>query len=481
MSIDLKPVLFVIGFMLSILGLTMLLPMMADIYMANTDYRVFLLCITFTLFFGGALALSNFDRKFDLTVRQAFLLTGSSWLCLSLFAALPFYYADLGMSFTDSFFEAVSGITTTGATVMTGLDEAPPGILLWRGLLQWLGGIGIIVMALSILPFLKVGGMQLFRTESSEKEKAMPRAAKLSLSIFMIYLALTLLCISAYRFSGLTHFDALAHALTTISTGGYSTSDNSIGNFNSVTTEMVAVFFMAVSGMPFILFLKTINGNRRALFRNSQVRTYLGILASAIFILSLYQVLKGTPIPDALRYTSFNVVSVMTGTGYATANYTAWGSFAVAIFLFLMTIGGCAGSTTCGIKVFRFEVLHIITSRQIKKLLNPRGAFDLAYNGRPLPPDVPTSVMVFFFVFALIFAVAVLALSATGLDFVTSISGVATSLSNVGPGLGGIIGPASTFQSLPDSAKWILSFCMLLGRLELFTILVLFSPVFWRS
>ncbi len=478
---DLRPVFYVIGIFLSIMSISMVLPMLADMYTGDENWHVFFICIIVTAFFGGSLVLSNAGQKFSLSVRQAFLLTVLSWLSMAAFAALPFRFSELNMSYTDAFFEAMSGITTTGSTVIVGLDDAPRGILLWRAILQWLGGIGIIVMALSVLPFLKVGGMQLFRTESSENEKALPRAAQLASSIGLIYLGLTILCAVAYMFTGLGTFDALAHAMTTIATGGFSTFDTSFANHDRAWTELVAIVFMILGSLPFVLYLKAVRGNLKPFLRDSQIRWFLCIVASAIFITVSYLVLREhITFLEALRRASFNVVSIITGTGYSNGDYNLWGGFAVSIFFFLMVVGGCAGSTTCGIKIFRFQVLYEISSVQVKKLLHPHGVFIPHYNGKPIPKDVPISVMSFFFLYALCFSVLAISLSYVGLDFLTAMSGAVTSISNVGPGLGDIIGPSGTFQPLPDSAKWILSAGMLLGRLELFTVLVLLSPHFWR-
>ncbi len=479
---DLRPVFYVTGLLLSTLALSMTIPMLVDMYFGNSDWKIFFLCILTTSFFGGAMVLSNAGGPgFSISVRQAFLLTFLSWLCLATFAALPFWFSELGLNFTDSFFEAMSGITTTGATVITGLDNAPPGILLWRAILQWLGGIGIIVMALSVMPFLKVGGMQLFRMESSESEKAMPRAASLASSIGYIYLGLTLICAIAYHFSGLSLFDSFAHAMTTIATGGFSTFDASFGKFDTAWTEVIAIIFMILGGLPFVLYLKAVHGNPRALFNDSQVRWFLSIVAVSILTMLIYLVLQlDMPFWESLRRSAFNVVSIITGTGYTNSDYGLWGGFAVSLLFFLMVLGGCAGSTTCGIKVFRFQVLYAVSNVQIKKLLHPHGVFIPHYGKKPIPAGVPTAVMSFFFLYALCFALLAIALSFVGLDFLTAMSGAATSISNVGPGLGDIIGPSGTFQPLPDSAKWILCAGMLLGRLELFTVLVLFSPQFWR-
>jgi len=480
--LDLRPVLYINGILLSILSICMFLPLLADIYFGHDDWQVFFTCIIITAFFGGALIFGNSGYEFKVNTKQALIITNSTWIFLPAFASLPFWLSSLNMSLTDSIFESMSGITTTGSTVIVGLDYAPAGILIWRAILQWLGGIGIIIMAMSVLPFLKVGGMQIFKTELSEGEKALPRTAKLASNIGVIYLALTVICALCYMLVGFEIFDAVAHAMTTIATGGFSTYDSSFFHYKTAGPEIVAIIFMVLGGIPFVLYLKAIRGNLRPLFIDSQVRWFLSILLASIFIMSSYLVLQfGMEGSEAVRRASFNVVSIMTGTGYTSGDYGTWGGLSVSLFFFLMVVGGCAGSTSCGIKVFRFQVLYAVTDVQLKKLLHPNGVFIPHYNKRPLPADVPLSVMSFFFLYALTFSLLAIALSYVGLDFITAMSGAATSISNVGPGLGPIIGPAGNFQPLPDSAKWILIFGMLLGRLELFTLLVMLSPNFWKT
>ncbi|MBI1301797.1 MAG: potassium transporter TrkH [Alphaproteobacteria bacterium] len=479
---DFRPILYINGMLLGVLALSMILPMLADIYFGYEDWKVFLACIIITAFFGGALMLANKTEKFHISTRQAFMLTNVTWIILPAFGALPFWLSSLNMSVTDSFFESMSGITTTGSTVITGLDYTPAGILLWRAILQWLGGIGIIIMAMSVLPFLKVGGMQIFKTELSENEKALPRTTQLASSIAIIYIALTALCSVSYILVGFETFDAIAHAMTTISTGGFSTFDASFSHYETNWASIVATFFMILGGLPFVLYLKAVRGNLRPLFIDSQVRWFLSILFIATITMVSYLVIqKDKPLLEATVQSSFNVVSIMTGTGYGNGDFNLWGGFAVSLFFFLMVVGGCAGSTSCGIKIFRFQVLYAVTKIQIRKLLHPNGVFIPHYNGKPMPSDVPSAVMGFFFMYALGFCLLATALSYIGLDFMTAMSGAVTSISNVGPGLGDIIGPTGTFQPLPDSAKWILCAGMVIGRLEIFTMLVMLSPHFWKN
>ncbi len=481
--IDFRPILFIIGILMSTLALAMCLPAVADAAVNNPDWEVFALAAAFTLLIGVMLMLTARSRARNLNQRQAFILTALSWTIIPAFGALPFTFSELELSYTDAFFEAMSGITTTGSTVLTGLDFAPPGILLWRALLQWLGGIGIIAMAIAILPMLQVGGMQLFRMESSDSsDKVLPRAAQLITYIGFIYLGMTMLCAVSYWLAGMRGFDAVAHSMTTIATGGFSTSDQSIGHFASATIDSISVIFMLLGSLPFVLYLRALRGNPGSLWRDSQVHWFLSIVLLAVVAMALHLYMNsGFGLREAFRLASFNVVSIITGTGYATTDFGLWGTFGLTLMFFLMFIGGCAGSTTCGIKVFRFQVLYATAVTQIRRLLEPHGVFISYYNGKPIPYSVGDSVMSFFFLYALCFAVIAIGLGMIGLDFLTAMSGAATAISNVGPGLGDVIGPAGTFASLPDSAKWLLSLGMLLGRLELFTILVMLAPAFWRN
>jgi trk system potassium uptake protein len=367
--------------------------------------------------------------------------------------------------------------------VIDDLDHAPPGILLWRAILQWLGGIGIIVMGVAILPILRVGGMQLVRAESSDlSEKILPRAAQIASAIGLIYLGFTMLCAALYWWAGMTPFDAAAHSMTTIATGGFSTIDASIGGFGSATIDTIAIVFMILGALPFVLYIQVANGQLRPLYADTQVRWFFGILAVFVVTIALWLALVEGYTPfDAFLDAAFNVVSLITTTGFASTDYGLWGTFPVAALFFLMAVGGCTGSTSGGIKIFRFAVLHAIASNQFARLIRPHGVFVPTFNRRPLPEAAAISVMAFVFLFGLSFAIVAIALSALGLDYLTAMSAAITAVANVGPGLGPIVGPAGTFASLPESAKWLLSAAMLIGRLELFTVLVLFVPSFWRG
>ncbi|MAH83032.1 MAG: potassium transporter TrkH [Rhodospirillaceae bacterium TMED8] len=480
---DFRPVFLVIGILLSTLALMMIVPAVFDLMSEHPDWEVFMVSGGVTLFVGVATALASRTGGGRLSVRQAFIMTTLSWLVLTVFAALPFRFSELELSFTDAFFEAMSGLTTTGSTVITGLDHAPPGILIWRAILQWLGGIGIIVMAIAILPLLRVGGMQLFRMESSDQsEKALPRAAQIASAIGVIYVGLTGIWALGYWLAGMSGFNALAHSMTTIATGGFSTSDQSIGYFNSPLIDYWAAAGMLVGALPFIVYLKTLQGDWRALAADTQVQWFLSLVALLILATTGWLWLENNiAFEDAARLATVNLISIITGTGYVTDDFGMWGSFALPIFFFIMFVGGCAGSTTCGIKVFRFQVLYASARTQVHHLLQPHGVFIPYYNHQPISDEVITSVLSFFFMWFFAFSLLALGLGFLGLDFLTAFSSAATSIANVGPALGPIAGPEGTFKTMPDEAKWLLSGGMLLGRLELFAVIVLFTRNFWRG
>ncbi|MHA1536792.1 MAG: TrkH family potassium uptake protein [Alphaproteobacteria bacterium] len=481
--LDLRPVFFICGIMVAALGGIMIIPAIVDAASGHAEWRAFALSALLTVFIGGALMLTSRIESMSLNLRQAFLFTGLIWFAIAAFGSLPFALADLGLSPVDAFFESMSGITTTGSTVISGLDKAPPGILLWRSILQWLGGIGVIVFALAFLPILKVGGMQLFKTEAFDTpEKVLPGAAQIAMSIGGAYVLLTSIVMFALTLAGMPAFDALNHAMTSIATGGYSTKNASVGHFNSMEIDWILTVAMIIGSLPFILLVGILSGRLRPLFRDSQVRWFLSTLVLAVVGVGVWLALVGKmPLAEAATKASFNVVSMMTGTGYTTANFNQWGGMPLVVIMMLMFVGGCAGSTTCGIKVFRFQVAYAVARIQIAQLLQPHGVFIATYNRRPITDEVAGSVMGFFFLFVATFAILAGILGLTGLDFITAISGAATAIANVGPGLGPVIGPEGNFSSLPDAAKLALSGGMLLGRLELYTVLILFVPGFWRG
>ena len=481
--LDLRPVLLVLGALISILALMMIFPMIADLLAGNQDWQIFVLALFLTLAIGGMLVLANFGTSDSINLRQAFLLTTLSWMVLPAFAALPMTFSELNLSYTDAYFEAMSGLTTTGSTVITGLDSAPPGILLWRALLQWFGGMGIIVMAVAVLPMLQVGGMQVFKADSHDSvEKILPRAKQISGIILGVYVALTAICMFAYMLAGMGTFDALAHSMTTIATGGFSTSDASIGKFDSFSIDMISVFFMIVASIPFIIYCQLVRGRPLSVFKDEQVMGFLKLVLLLCVSVTFWLIVwKDFTLTEAFRYGTFNIISILTGTGYASTDYGQWGSFSVTLFFLVMFIGGCAGSTSCGIKIFRFQVLIKSMKCWTNHIIQPNGVFVPTFNKRPITHDVRSGVMAFMTLFLASFIVLALAISTTGADWITSFSSAGTALANVGPGLGDHVGPSGTFAGLTDAGKWMMSTGMLVGRLELWSALVLLSPAFWRA
>ncbi|WGF86821.1 TrkH family potassium uptake protein [Marinivivus vitaminiproducens] len=484
-DLDLRPVGFVLGLLLLIVAGFMLVCLVVDLIAQDGNARGFAAALLVTVFVAVNLILmTRFGSvQADIDRRQAFLLTASVWVTLCLFAALPFWLSSVDVSFTDSVFESMSGLTTTGATIMVGLDTAPSGLLLWRAMLNWLGGIGIVVLGIAILPMLSVGGMQIFRTESSDQsEKVLPRVAQIASATGVVYVSFTAVCAMLYIAGGMSTFDAICHAMTTLSAGGFANYDASFALFQNPTIEWTGTVFMIAAAMPFVLYIRFLRGDRQSVLRDSQVRWFFGILLTLWTIGATWLILHdGIPASVALRQTAFNMTSVLTGTGFATYDYTLWGPFLTTVIFFAMFCGGCSGSATGGIKMFRFAVLAAVVRSQAQRLIHPHGVFVPLINRRPVPDNVALSVMGFFFLFLLTFAIATVALSFMGLGFVTAASAAAAALANVGPGLGEMIGPAGNFKPLPDPAKWILTFVMLLGRLEIFTIVVLFTPRFWRN
>ena len=478
-----KTVFFSIGVLLIILGLFMLIPFFIQ-FIYHEKNTSFISSSGITIFIGMLLVLTNLEESKKLNLQQAFLLTTLSWLSIAVFGCLPFIFSNLNLSLVDSFFESMSGITTTGSTIISNLDSAPKSILIWRSILQWLGGIGVIVMAITILPLLNIGGMQLFRMESSDTtEKILPRAREVTLIISLIYLSLTFFCGLAYWAVGMNIFDSVAHSMTTIATGGFSTYSDSIGHFQNPKIETISIIFIILGSIPFIAYLKFVKGNKKIFLEDTQIKGLIYILFFSVTLMFLYLILNNTEnsFLSNLRISAFNVVSVLSGTGYVTDDFSSWGKFPLIFFLFLMFVGGCAGSTTCGIKIFRFQILARFASNQIKRLVYPHGVFPIKYNNKKITDTFIYSIMTFIFLYFLIFFILASILSLNGLDFVTAISGAASAISNVGPGLGDLIGPNGNYSELPNISKLCLSLGMLLGRLELFAVLVLFFPSFWKD
>ncbi len=480
-----RPLLLAIGSLLCLLAPLMFFVAIIDFFTLGHEWKGFISAGFITGFCGGLLIIINrLERGEDLGIKQAFILTTLSWITLVLFSSLPLYFSTLELSYTDAFFESMSALTTTGATVLSQLDDMPASLLLWRSLMQWLGGIGIIVMAMAILPMLKIGGMQLFRTESSDKsDKVMPKISHVCSAIGGLYLTLTFICFLCLWKAGMTPFDAVNHAMTTIATAGFSTHDASIGFYhNKPAVEYVIGIFMIISSIPFVLYIQLLRGRTLKLWRDKQVRWFLSILFLSIAATTLWLSHEmHLPFYESFRLAFFNVVSVTTTTGYASSDYNGWGTFIVVFIFLLGVVGGCTGSTTGGIKIFRYQVLFATANSQMKRLVQPNGIFRPIFNGSPITAEESNSVLSFVVLFALSFCGLAILLSITGLDFITAMSGSAAMLANLGPGLGDIIGPNGNYATLPDISKWICTFGMLVGRLEIFTVMILFSPYFWKN
>ena len=477
-----KTVFFTLGILQVILGISMVFPIIVQIIFGELDSS-FISASLITIVFGTLFFLSNLEHDRKINFQQAFLLTALSWISVAIFGSLPFIFSDLNLSITDAFFESMSGITTTGSTIITDLDSTPKSVLVWRAILQWLGGIGIIVMAITLMPIMNVGGMQLLKVSSGDaSEKILPKTKEITIRLIIIYVALTLLCTLFYKIFGMKFFDSFTHSMTTIATGGFSNYNDSIGHFNNFKIEITSMIFIILGSIPFIAYIKYLNGNKKIFITDVQIKSFIKIIFFSILILFIYLVIFNKSFSEiSLRSISFNVISILTGTGYVTTNFDTWGNFPLIYFLILMFIGGCAGSTTCGIKIFRVQILYLFLKNQLKKMIYPRGIFVLKYDNNNVNEKFMASIIAFIYLYIIIFFIIAALLSLTGLDFTTSISGAATSISNVGPGLGKLIGPNGNFSQLPDFSKWVLSLGMLLGRLELFAILVLFFPSFWQK
>ncbi|MDA9687485.1 potassium transporter TrkH [Candidatus Pelagibacter sp.] len=477
-----KTVFFTLGVLQIILGISMIIPILTQIIYSEIDSS-FIGASIVSIIFGVLFLLSNLNHDKKLNLQQAFLLTALSWLSIAIFGSLPFIFSTLDLTITDAFFESMSGITTTGSTILSNLELTPKAILLWRAMLQWLGGIGIIVMAITLMPIMNVGGMQLFKISNNDSsEKLLPKSKEIALRLIYVYLVLTALCATTYKIFGMSFFDSITHSMTTIATGGFSNYDESIGYFNSLSIEISSMIFIILGSLPFIAYIKFLNGNKTIFISDIQIKSFIKIIIYSIIILFIYLTFQNKDISQTnLRTISFNVVSILTGTGYVTGEFDGWGSFSLIFFLVLMFIGGCAGSTTCGIKIFRIQILYLFIINQLKKIIYPKGVFVIKYDQNNVNDKFMASIISFIYLYLIIFFLMTAFLSLSGLDFVTSISAAATSISNVGPGLGSEIGPSGNFSEIPQVSKWILSLGMILGRLELFAILVLFLPSFWRN
>ncbi len=481
--IDVRPVAHIIGLVIVALGAAMVFPMALDWSAGDPNWMAFLKSSLLCLVAGGAVSLATANALTGgLTLQQIFLLTVFAWVAACFFGALPLVLGAPGLRWLDAIFEATSGLTTTGATMIVGLDDLPLGANLWRGMLHWLGGLGIVIVAMLFLPVMKVGGMQFFRSEGFDTlGKVLPRALDISSALVQIYVGITLACALTYAALGMSGFDAVVHALSTVSTGGFSTSDQSFGKFAGVL-EYAAVVFMLAGSLPFIRFIQAWQGEWVPLWKDRQVRAYLRWNGYAIGAIVLYEVItQDMPFDTLLRETTFNVVSVFSGTGFTSADLSAWGAFPFAILFITGLIGGCTSSTGCSVKVFRYLILFEAVKLQLRRLYGPNAVNTLRYEGRAVDDDVLNAVISFFTLFVLSFGLLAVALGLTGLGVKTSVTAAWTAIANVGPAFGPEVHPTGALVAFPDSAKWIMIFGMLLGRLELMAVFVILLPRFWRG
>ncbi len=477
-----KQIFYVLGLLLILMGMAMLIPASVDIIYNNKDWEVFVLSSAIAIFLGGLMSIPTRDVGGNLNKRELLILIPLAWITMPSIATLPIYTSELGLSFTDAYFESLSGMTTTGATILSNLDNAPPGILLWRSILQWMGGIGIVIMASGLLPIAQVGGMQLLQLEfDSRMEKILPRTAQLSLVIVLLYSAITLVCACLYFIFGMSGFDAINHAMTTVATGGYSTHDASIGYFNNDKIVITSIIFMIISSFSFVMIITTVRGQIGELFRDVQAKWLITILSTVTIYMVYKNINSFDNLYDNILHTTFTITSLITGTGYTTFNYNLWGTVTVPLLVLIMIMGGSAGSTTCGIKMFRLKIMFETINSYLKNLIQPNGVFLPYYGKKSISQDVSISVIGYLVVFLFTLLIFTIIFSALGYDIVTALSAASSALSCVGPGIGEIIGPNNNYGDVSTSFKWVFTFGMLIGRLEIFTVLVLLSPSFWNK
>lgn len=481
--IDMRPIGYLLGLMVMVLGLMMIFPLIIDIAEARGQWPVFLQSALLTTLVGGLVALScHSDERRSLSVSQAFLLTTGVWAVLPLFGALPFMLGETQSRFVDAFFEAMSGMTTTGTTIFAGLDDLPKGLLLWRAMLQWLGGLGIVIVALVFLPVMRVGGMQFFASEGFDTMgKVLPRVADISKGVITVYLALTMACALTYYALGMNPFEATAHAFSTVSTGGFSTRDASFSDFPGVV-QYAAVIFMLLAGMPFVRLMQGLSGEITPLFRDKQARAYIRWTLYAVALIVAYEVwVSGSLSEAALRARLFNTVSIFSGSGFSDGDVRAWGHMPFVVLIVVGAIGACTGSTSCSIKVFRYQILFAALRDYVQLIISPNRVSVLRYGGRRVEREVVQSVTLLFTVYVLFFGFLCIALELTGLSMIESVTAAWTAIFNIGPVFGDTVGPTGAVSAFPDMAKWLMIGAMLMGRLEIVAVLVLFTPAFWRG
>ena len=480
---NLRTIALVGGTVVCAVGFLLFIPLITEIIYQSESWQSYAVPILLYLIVGGALVITNRNLDLKISNKDAFIITVLSWMLFTILSSVPFIYTEVNLSVIDAIFESMSGVTTTGATVLNNLDQTSKGILIWRAILQWLGGIGIIVIALVILPFLRIGGMQLFHLEGDDPyDKFLPKISSVVSKIIIVYFCLTIVLFFLYYLNGMTLFDSIAHSFTTISTGGFSTHNDSFAYFENTAILNIAIVFMILGSFPFLVLAQSSFKNIPLVAKDHQIRLFLIILIFAISLIYFFakEYVAGD-IFFKISTISFNTISIISGTGYVSENFENWGNYASVLFLILMFIGGCAGSTTGGLKVFRFQILFKYVVLHFKKMLKPHIVLAAQFNGKTVHDSTYESVMTFFFLYIITFAISALMLSFSGMDFLTCISASASAISNVGPGLGEVIGPEGNYSSLTNYSKIVLILTMFLGRLEMLTIFILFIPSFWKN
>lgn len=478
-----QPVLMINGYLISVLGIAMLIPAVCDIYWTKSDWSAFLSSAIICLFVGLSLFLANRMTIKKISLQQGYLITVFGWLSLTFLGTLPFIISGSIPEFADAIFETMSGLSTTGATILPNIEIMPKAILLWRSMLNCLGGIGIVMFAVAMLPFLGIGGMQIFQRENSDiDDKFMPKFNYIAKRIMIVYTLLVTACALSLFFAGMGWFDAVNHAMAAIATGGLSTKNASIAYFDSVQIELVLSLFMILGALPMTFYIMVVQNQDLHSFRTQQVVTFLKVLAVYIIFTSALLVFNGVyNVGDALRYSSFNIISIVTSTGFVSTDYMLWGAFSSTLFIIFALTGGCTGSTSGSIKIFRWQVVFAFIRQTLTLATDPNRVMPVKIGKLLVSNGVVASVFVFLACYLVSIGVLSVLVALTGQPFDIAFSSVIACLTNSGPGIGSVIGPVGNFSSLPDMAKYILSFAMLLGRLEVITILVVCTKNFWRK
>ncbi|GAB6094249.1 TrkH family potassium uptake protein [Desulfatiferula olefinivorans] len=474
----------IIGILITAIGLAMIVPLLSSFYYFDHNYKAFLIAIGITVGLGLSLHGMFRNHRFDfISHREGMAVVAIGWAAVGLAGALPFYLSGYFGSFTDAFFESVSGFTTTGSSILTDIEAMPKSILLWRSMIQWLGGMGIIVLSLAILPFLGVGGMQLYKAEvpSPVPDKLKPRLTETAMILWKVYILITLVLFVLLWAGGMTMFDAVCHTFTTMPTGGFSTWNTSVAHYDSVYFDMVIVVFMILAGINFSLHYQFLKGKTLAFWQDGECRFFLGMVLVFTALVTVDTWVTVYPrIGDAFRYSAFQVASIVTTTGFATADYELWPGLSQVILFACMFIGASAGSTGGGMKCIRLMLCIKYCYRELFALIHPRSVSQVKLAGKTVSDEVMNSVMGFLAIYIALFAVCSALLAGMGVDFVTALTAVASCIGNIGPGFG-MVGPAENFALIPTAGKWLLIWCMLLGRLEIYTVVILLVPEFWRK